>query len=107
MSIDSGDKDIEGFNTLDVTGLNYITIDDSNPVTSDTLQTLTGGQKGQHLIIELKESILFEADNNGTADTIQWGRGTSSGSTLPGAATEIFEFLYNGTAWHLLARYNL
>jgi hypothetical protein len=42
-----------------------------------------------------------------TKDTIQWGRGTSVGVTLPGTANEIFRFLYNGQAWFLIELFTL
>lgn len=107
MAIDPSSKDIEGGDTIDATDLNYVTIDDTNNTSTDTLQYITGGTKGQQLIIELKEDINFYADNQDTPNTIQWGRGTGVGAVLPGSAREIFRFIHNGTAWFLVDRFTL
>ena len=107
IAVDPFAADLEGINSISVANLNYINIDDSNPTSTDTLQFLTGGTKGQELIIELEEDINFYVDNIMTIDSIQWGRGTSSGISLPGSEHEIFRFLHNGTAWFLIDRFTL
>lgn len=107
IAIDTVDKDLDGLTTVDVTNLNYIHITDSNTGTLDVLETITGGTKGQQLVIELKAGIKFEVDNNNTLNTIQWGRGTVPGQLTNGNQKEIFHFIHNGTAWFLLDRFTL
>lgn len=100
-------KDIEGTDTIDATNLNYITITDSDTGSIDTLQNITGGSKGQQLILELNADMNFYADNQDSPNTIQWGRGTGIGTTLPASDREMFRFIYNGTAWFLVDRFTL
>jgi hypothetical protein len=103
----SADLDIEGLTTIDVTNINFVKIIDSNPGTIDLLEKMTGGQRGQRVILQLDKSLDFEADNSDTVDTIQWGRGTLPGRVLHGYTREQYEFIYNGTAWFLFGRFTL
>ena len=107
LAIDPGTRDIDGQTTINVSGLNYITLTDSNPASTDELFTITGGTKGQTVILELTSDMRMRLDNMGAANTIQWGRGTGVNQSMPVYATEIYKFLNNGTAWFLVDRYNL
>ncbi len=107
FSVASSVFDINGLTNIDVTGLNYIRVSDSNTATTDEIFTLTGGITGQKVILRLQNDINFRANNIGTLNTIQWGRGTPANSTRLGFTTEALEFFYDGNAWYLLDRYNL
>ncbi len=103
----SADIDIQGISTINVHNTNFVRITDSNSGTTDLLTVMTGGKRGQRLVLELDKNLDFEADNLNTADTIQWGRGTAAGQILHGFAGEQYEFVYNGTAWYLFSRFTL
>lgn len=107
MAIDSVARDMEGISSIDATNLNYIYLTDSNITSTDILQTITGGTKGQALVIELQEKVKFQVDNSATPNTIQWGRGTVPAQIMTGQKTEILKFIHNGTAWFLLERFTL
>ena len=98
--------DIDGVNTIDVTGLNFVPLTDSNTSTIDTLITLTGGVIGQRVSLQLKDnSLKFDVNTAGT-NRIFWGRGTSAGIRTQ-VQSEIFTFLFDGTHWFLVDRYTL
>jgi hypothetical protein len=98
--------DIDGKTTLDVTGLNFVPVTDSNTATVDTLVTLTGGVIGQRVTLQLKDNALkFDINTAGT-DRLFWGRGTSVGVRTE-SQSEIFTFLFDGTSWFLVDRYIL
>lgn len=101
------DFDVNGQTTIDVTDINYIQLTDSNTGTTDEIFTLTGGRTGQKVILHLQNDINMRVDNAATANSIQWGRGTTPGSTRSLLATEAFEFVYDGNAWFLISRYQL
>lgn len=103
----SADINIDGVSTINVNNTNFVKIIDSNTGTLETLESMTGGQRGQRLVLELDEDLDFEADNLNTVNTIQWGRGTVPGQVLHGHAGEQFEFVHNGTAWYLFSRFTL
>jgi hypothetical protein len=98
--------DIDGKTTLDVTGLNFVPITDSNPATIDTLITLTGGITGQRVTLQLKDNAMRFNINTAGTDRIFWGRGTAVGLRTQ-AQSEIFTFLFDGTSWYLVDRYLL
>lgn len=98
--------DIDGLTSIDVTGLNFIPLIDSNTGTIENLSTMTGGVTGQRVTIQLLTNLQFLINNIGTADTIQWGRGTSAGPRLQ-VTREIFTFVYDGNAWYLVDRFTL
>lgn len=98
--------DIDGKTTLDVTGLNFVPIIDSNTATIDTLITLTGGITGQRVTLQLKDNFLkFDINTAGT-NRLFWGRGTGVGVRTE-SQSEIFTFLFDGTSWYLVDRYIL
>lgn len=99
--------DVNGQTAINVANLNYIKLIDSNIATTDEIFTLTGGITGQKVMLHLQNNINMRADNAGTANAIQWGRGTTANSTRILSATEIYEFVYDGNAWFLIARYIL
>lgn len=101
------DFDVNGQTSIDVTDINYIQLIDSNPATTDEIFTLTGGKTGQKVLLHLQNDVNIRADNAGTANSIQWGRGTTPNSTRSLLTTEAFEFVYDGNAWFLIARYQL
>ena len=102
-----GEVDMESTSIIDITGLNYVKIIDSNITSTDTLVSITGGTKGQRLVLELGADINFEVDNNNGLNLIQWGRGTVNGDVMPGFTSYMYEFVFNGTSWFLMARYDL
>ena len=101
------DFDVNGQTAIDVTGINYLKLTDSNTGTTDEIFTLTGGVTGQQVILHVQNAINMRVDNAATADAIQWGRGTAAGSTRNLQVTEAFEFIYDGNAWFLISRYIL
>jgi len=106
--LNAGDEiDIEALTELNVAGLNYVKIIDSNATTTETLVSIIGGTKGQRLVLELANDMDFEVDNNGEVNLIQWGRGTVDGDIMPGFTSYMYEFVFNGTSWFLMSRYTL
>lgn len=103
----SKEIDIDGVTSIDVTGLNFVPLIDSNLATVDTLMSLTGGVVGQRVTIQLKQNnLMFSINNAGVANSIFWGRGTSTGLRTQ-VQSEIFTFMYDGFAWFLVDRYIL
>ena len=100
-----GEFNLDGLTSIDVSDLNYLKITDTNIATTDALVSISGGVKGQRVILELGADIDFEVDNNGATDLIQWGRGTLDGDIMPGYTSYMYEFVYNGTAWFLMGRF--
>lgn len=98
--------DIDGLTSIDVTGLNFIPVTDSNAGTIENLTTMTGGVIGQRVTIQLLTNMQFMVNNLGTANTIQWGRGTSAGPRLQ-ITREMFTFIFDGNAWYLVDRFTL
>jgi hypothetical protein len=106
FAVVSPQVDIDGLSTLDVTGLNFIPIIDSNTGTTDTLVTMTGGVAGQRVTLQLLTNMQFQVNTVGSFNSIQWGRGTSSGPRLQ-FTREMFTFLYDGNAWYMVDRFIL
>lgn len=98
--------DIDGLTSIDVTGLNFIPVQDSGAGTIENLTTFTGGTTGQRITIQLLANVQFMINNVGAFNTIQWGRGTSAGPRLQ-VSREMFTFIYDGNSWHLLDRFTL
>ncbi len=98
--------DINGITSIDVTGLNFVPLTDSNPGTIDTLVTLTGGVIGQRVTIQLKDNFLKFDINTPGVNRLFWGRGTAVGLRTQ-AQSEIFTFMFDGNAWFLVDRYLL
>jgi hypothetical protein len=107
VAVSHDDIDINNRQNINVNNLNFLRIIDSNPATADTLVRLTGGKRGQRVVIELADDITFEIDNQNSPNTIQWGRGTLPGDLMPGFAGHMYEFINNGSSWYLMGRYNL
>lgn len=101
------DFDVNGQTSINVSSINYLKLTDSNITTTDEIFTLTGGVTGQQVILHAQNTINVRVDNAGTANAIQWGRGTNPGSTRTLQATEAYEFVYDGNAWFLISRYIL
>lgn len=106
VAFDPTPIDINGITTIDVTGKNFVKITDSATGSLDTLHTITGGTPGQRIIIQLLANMRFQVDNIGTANSIQWGLGTAAGPRTH-STREAFEFVYDGNAWYLIARFLL
>jgi hypothetical protein len=107
VAVSHDDIDINNRQNINVNNINFLRIIDSNPATADTLVRLTGGKRGQRVVIELADDITFEIDNQNSPNTIQWGRGTLPGDLMPGFAGHMYEFINNGSSWYLMGRYNL
>ncbi len=103
----STDIDMEGVETIDVTNINFVKLLDSNPASVDVLKVMTGGIRGQRVILEIGNYLQIEADNLNNINTIQWGRGVTPGRHQDAQTTEMYEFVHNGNAWHLMGRYNI
>jgi hypothetical protein len=106
FAVVSPQVDIDGLSTLDVTGLNFIPIIDSNTGTTDTLVTMTGGVAGQRVTLQLLTNMQFQVNTVGGLNSIQWGRGTSAGPRLQ-FTREMFTFIYDGNAWYMIDRFIL
>jgi hypothetical protein len=102
----SGAIDINAKTTIDVTGLNFVPLSDSNVATIDTLVTMTGGVIGQRVTLQIKDNWLTFDINTSGANRIFWGRGTAVG-TRTQAQSEIFTFVFDGTNWFMVDRYIL
>jgi hypothetical protein len=107
VAVSHDDIDIDGVQNINANNLNFIRIIDSNPGTADTLVRITGGKRGQRVVIELADDISFEVDNQDAPNRIQWGRGTLPGDIMPGLTGHMYEFINNGSSWYLMGRYLL
>lgn len=95
-----GTKDINGIGTFSVTGVNFISISDSNVTTTDYLDTLTGAITGQRLTILFINDARITDTEGGAANTINisdiYSNAFVTGDTV--------ELLFNGSSWFELAR---
>ena len=103
----SVDIDIEKAEVIEVPNINFVKIFDSTPESIEVLKGMQGGKRGQRVILEIGNDMNFEVDNNGNADTIQWGRGVKPGRHQEASVGEMYEFIHNGNAWFLMGRYNI
>jgi hypothetical protein len=104
-----GTVDVNGLSTINIGSNNYLTLTDSNTATTEILETITGGSRGQVIFLELAEYVRFRVNNSGTPNTIHWGRGTSTNDiqpTSPSSNYRLLELLHNGTHWLLVGRTN-
>jgi hypothetical protein len=101
--------DIDATNTVDVTGLNFIKVFDSNPATPNSLKLLTGGVEGQKVTILMQTDVRIDIISHHDVpydDGIYWGLNMML-DPKPTSATEIFEFVFVGKNWYLMSRYTL
>jgi hypothetical protein len=103
----SANKDINGLSTFNATGVNYITLSDSNTATTEVIETISGGTKGQILFLEMGDYVRFRVNNTGAPNTIYWSRGTTTGDiqpTSPATDLKLIQLIFNGTHWFLTGR---
>jgi hypothetical protein len=101
--------DIDATDTVDVTGLNFIKITDSNPATENSLKLLTGGVEGQKVTILMQTDVRIDIISNHEVpydNGIYWGLNMMLDPKQT-HATELFEFIYVGKNWYLMSRYTL
>ena len=99
-------------NTINVTNLNLVTLDDSTG-SNDALTTITGGRIGQRLtILFIGGDITTVTDNNsGTTNTINIndladdvsGAGSSNGGSDFNTG-DALHLIFNGTSWYEIGR---
>jgi hypothetical protein len=109
FAIATGDFDIDLTDTINVTGLNFISLTDSNPATPNVLKFISGGIDGQKVTILMKTDVRIDIIKNHDVpydNGIYWGLNMmlDPKQTL---ATEIFEFVCVGSRWYLMSRYTL
>lgn len=94
--------DLEGgVVTASVTGLNLITLTDSNnATTSEDIDTLTGAVAGQVVTIIFAEAVDVTDNETGAADTIN----VDSNLGLQFSANDSLQLIYNGTSWYEIGR---
>jgi len=98
---------VDNLTTLDASSINYLTLNDSNGATTEVIETITGGAKGQLLFLQLDDYIRFKVNNSGAVDTIHWGRGTSDGDIQPTSVASkytVLQLIHNGINWQLVGR---
>lgn len=101
--------DIDLTETIDVTGLNFVKITDSNPGTSNLLKYITGGVEGHKVTLVMLSDIRIDIITSHEVpydNGILWGLNMQIDPKTT-KATEVFEFVYVGSNWKLMSRYTL
>jgi hypothetical protein len=109
FSSGSNSFDIDVTNTIDVTGLNFIKITDSNPATPNVLKFITGGVEGQKVTMLMQSNVRIDIITNSEVpydNGLFWGLNMMLDPKQTNA-TELFEFIYVGKNWYLMSRYTL
>jgi len=101
--------DIDATNTIDVTGLNFIKITDSNPATPNVLKFMTGGIEGQKVTMLMQSNVRIDIITNSEVPYdfgLFWGLNMTLDPKQTNVS-ELFEFIYAGKNWYLMSRYTL
>lgn len=99
--------DVDTRTSINLSDLNFIKLTDSNPLSIDRIEKLNGAKSGQMVNIQLLNDIDFFIDNQGSPDTIQWGRGSQASYWRTEQKGNILNLLYDGNAWFLISRFSI
>lgn len=97
---DGGRIDVDNVTSFNVSGVNIVTLEDSDAVNSgtDEIDTITGGVAGQRLVIIFDDRVRMINDDSHDADTLNLD------STRFFDQYNTLELIYDGTAWLELTR---
>ena len=94
---------INGQSGFDASGVNYLTVLDSDPGSVEIISTITGGTRGQILFLEMPNKVRFQVSEAGTPDSINWDANIV-GTVSPNVHYTLLELVHNGTNWFVVGR---